>query len=83
MAVCLQGCNPSMLTVCTQLPEELDMAYIQKQLELMEVRRAAAAHHPQPTCGLPAAPAHPLPHLCRRRKNVGATCGYTYPHSQL
>lgn len=58
-----------MLTVCTQIPEELDVAYIQKQLELMEVRRAAAAH--------------PLPHLCRRRKNVGATCGYTYPYSQL
>eukprot|EP00873_Tetraselmis_striata_P002170 jgi/Tetstr1/422434/TSEL_013272.t1 len=35
----LQGCNPSMLTVCTQLPEELDMAYIQKQLELMEIIR--------------------------------------------
>jgi hypothetical protein len=33
----VQGCSPSTVTVCTRIPDELDVGYIQRQMELMEV----------------------------------------------
>jgi len=35
----VQGCSPSTVTVCTRIPDELDLGYIQKQMELMEMIR--------------------------------------------